>query len=193
VNHVNRLCTIVFATVAIVAAVVLPAHADDDVATKAPLCGACHGQAGTPINAVTPVIWGQESNYLYKELHDFHSGDRNNATMSPLVKDITLPDLRALADYFAAKNWPAQPATNPAAAAPDAIASKIEMCKACHQKNFEGGLPAPRLAGMSADYLLSAMNNFADGARTNNLDMPGFMKALSAGDREAIAKYLSGL
>jgi cytochrome c553 len=37
------------------------------------------------------------------------------------------------------------------------------------------------------------MNNFADGKRTNNLDMPGFMKALSESDREAIAHYLSAM
>jgi len=67
------------------------------------------------------------------------------------------------------------------------------MCKACHQPHFEGGAPAPRLAGLSYEYLLSAMNAFADGQRTNNLDMPGFMKALSESDRYAIAKYLAGL
>jgi cytochrome c553 len=37
------------------------------------------------------------------------------------------------------------------------------------------------------------MNAFADGQRTNTLDMPGFMKALSESDRYAIAKYLAGL
>lgn len=170
-----------------------PARAADDVASKAEVCSACHGQNGTPVNTVTPIIWGQQSNYLYKQLHDFHSGARVNATMSPLVKDIALPDLRQLADYFAAKTWPAAPAANAAAVPPDAIAGKIEMCKACHQAHFEGGAPAPRLAGLSYEYLLSAMNNFADGERTNNLDMPGFMKALSESDRETIAKYLAGL
>jgi cytochrome c553 len=169
------------------------ARAAEDVANKAEVCGACHGQAGTPVNTETPIIWGQQSNYLYKELHDFHSGARVNATMSPLVKDIALPDLRQLADYFAAKPWPAAPSVNSAAAPPAAIATKIEMCKACHQPHFEGGAPAPRLAGLSSEYLLSAMNNFADGSRTNNLDMPGFMKALSESEREAIAKYLAGL
>jgi cytochrome c553 len=170
-----------------------PTRAADDVAAKAQVCGACHGQSGTPINAVTPVIWGQESNYLYKELHDFHSGQRSNATMTPVAQPIALPDLRTLADYFAAKTWPAAAGANPAAAPPAPIAAKIEMCKACHQAHFEGGAPAPRLAGLSHDYLLSAMNAFADGTRTNNLDMPGFMKALSDGDRDAIAQYLSGL
>jgi cytochrome c553 len=67
------------------------------------------------------------------------------------------------------------------------------MCRACHQPNFEGGPPAPRLAGLSSDYLAGAMHAFADGQRTNNLDMPGFMKALTESDRNAMAHYLSGL
>jgi cytochrome c553 len=168
----------------------VPAVAADDVASKAEVCSACHGGNGTPINTATPIIWGQQSNYLYKELHDYHSGARTNATMAPIAQGVELPDLRQLADYFAAKTWPAAPAAAPA---PDAIAGKIEMCKACHQPHFEGGAPAPRLAGLSYEYLRSAMNGFADGQRTNNLDMPGFMKVLSESDRDAIAKYLSGL
>lgn len=167
--------------------------ADGDVAAKAQVCGACHGVNGTPVNAVTPVIWGQDGAYLYKELHDYHSGQRTNATMTSVAQAIDLPDLRALANYFAAKIWPTQAGTNASAAPPEAISGKIEMCKSCHQPHFEGGPPGPRLAGLSRDYLLAAMNGFADGARTNNLDMPGFMKALSASDRDAIAQYLSGL
>ena len=179
-NTSKSLISTVFGAALLCGWAVASAHATDDVAGKAEVCGACHGQNGTPINTVTPIIWGQQSNYLYKELHDFHSGARVNATMSPNVKDIALPDLRQLADYFAAKSWPAAPGANAAAAPPADIAGKIEMCKACHQPHFEGGAPAPRLAGLSSEYLLSAMDDFADGQRTNNLDMPGFMKALSA-------------
>jgi cytochrome c553 len=189
----NRVGAAAFGAAVIFALVAIPARAADEIAGKAAVCAACHGQNGVPINAATPVIWGQESNYLYKELHDFHSGDRSNATMTPVVQPIALPELRQLADYFATKRWPAAPGANPAAAPPADIAAKIEMCKACHQQHFEGGAPGPRLAGLSHDYLLSAMNEFADGQRRNNLDMPGFMKALSASDRETIAKYLSGL
>ena len=67
------------------------------------------------------------------------------------------------------------------------------MCKACHQPNFEGGAPAPRLAGFSYDYLLLRHECLRRRQRSNNLDMPGFMKALSKSDRDAIAKYLAGL
>ena len=177
------------AVVALLAAVT-PARADDDVAAKAQACNACHGQNGVPIDPKTmPIIWGQQANYLYKELHDFHSGDRTSPIMAPLVKPFTLPQLRELANYFAAKPWPAATPPAPAPAPPEGIA----MCKACHQPNFEGGEPAPRLAGLSYDYLAAAMRAFADDQRTNNGDMPKFMKALTESQRDAIARYLSAL
>ena len=69
----------------------------------------------------------------------------------------------------------------------------LTVCRMCQQPNFEGGLPAPRLAGQSYDYLLSAMNNFADGTRDNNADMVKLMQATTPAQRETIARYLSSL
>ena len=39
-------------------------------------------------------------------------------------------------------------------------------------------MPAPRLAGLSYEYLVASMRAFAKDQRTNNLDMPKFMQAL---------------
>jgi cytochrome c553 len=182
------------AVIAISALAASSARAQDDVAAKALACSTCHGVNGAPISATFPVIWGQQSNYLYKELHDFHSGDRKNPVMAPLVQSISLDELRAISNYIAAKPWPTKQADGGAATAPpEAIVAKMQVCKSCHQANFEGGAPAPRLAGLSYEYLRSAMNAFADGKRTNNLDMPGFMKALTASERDAMAKYIAGL
>jgi cytochrome c553 len=197
-NRQFAIAFVVASTVGALASIAVPARADDDaVVAKAQACATCHGQNGTPISANFPIIWGQQGNYLYKELHDFHSGDRKNPIMAPLVQGTSLDELRALANYLAAKPWPGKQTASTAAPSPappsDAIAAKIQTCKACHQANFEGGAPAPRLAGLSAEYLTSAMNAFANGTRTNNLDMPGFMKALTQSEREAIAKYLAGL
>jgi cytochrome c553 len=173
---------------AIVAALGCVPAAAQDVPALAETCAGCHGQNGTPINSATPVIWGQQSSYLYKQLHNYKSGERDNAVMAAIVKDISLQDLRKLANHFAAKSWPAAHAAS-AAADPAGVA----MCRACHMQGFEGGPPAPRLAGLSYEYLVAAMRSFADGGRTNNLDMPGFMAALSEHDRDAIARYLAGL
>ena len=186
----NRQFLTLCGVVGIFAAMAAPASAADDIEARVQVCAACHGANGVPADPkTTPIIWGQQSNYLYKELHDYKSGDRKSPIMAPMVADISLPDLRQLANYFAAKPWPAKQAGGAAGTPPNGIA----QCQPCHQPNFEGGAPAPRLAGLSYDYLAREMNNFADGTRTNNGDMPGFMKALSKDDRDAMAKYLAGL
>src|SRR5207302_8349128 len=98
-------------------------------------------------------------------------------------------DLRKLAAYFAGKKWPAKKA----AAKPPAAPKSIAQCQACHQPDFKGGPPAPRLAGLSYEYLVQEMREFAADERTNNLDMPKFMRMLTERERNAIARYLSAL
>jgi cytochrome c553 len=166
----------------------IPAYAADDIEAKVQLCAACHGEKGVPADPKTiPIIWGQQQSYLVKQLHDFRSGDRDSPIMSPIAKSLAQDDLRKIAAYFAAKSWPAQPAA--ASAPPNGLA----QCQPCHQRNFEGGPPAPRLAGLSFEYLVAAMRSFATDERTNNGDMPKFMQALTDSERDAMARYLSAL
>jgi cytochrome c553 len=169
---------------------VVPAYAADDIEAKVQVCAACHGQNGVPTDPkTTPVIWGQQQSYLVKQLHDYRSGDRDNSIMSPIAKGLAQEDLRKIAAYFAAKGWPAQNSAAASASPPDGIA----QCRPCHQPNFEGGPPAPRLAGLSYEYLVAAMRSFAAGDRRNNGDMPKFMHALTDSERDAMARYLSAL
>ena len=99
----KHVCFVVGVVAVIGALAARPAKAADDIASKAQACAACHGENGVPTSAVTPVIWGQQSYYLYKDLHDYHSGALDNPVMSPLAKGFTLAQLRRFADYFAAK------------------------------------------------------------------------------------------
>ena len=169
---------------------VAPAHAADEIEAKAQPCAACHGAKGVPTDPKTiPVIWGQEQSYLMKQLRDFRNGERPSAVMTPIAKDLAEPDLRKIAAHFAAKTWPARSAPAKPPSAPKGIA----QCQACHQPNFQGGMPAPRLAGLSYEYLVQEMREFAKGERTNNLDMPMFMRMLTESERNAIARYLSAL
>ena len=169
---------------------VLPAHAADDIEAKAQACAACHGANGVPTDPKTiPIIWGQQQSYLVKQLRDYRNGERDNPIMSPIAKGLAQEDLRKIAAYFAAKSWPAQRA----AAAPAPPPNGIAQCQPCHQPNFEGGPPAPRLAGLSYEYLAATMRDFATEERGNNGDMPKFMQMLTESEREAIARYLSAL
>jgi cytochrome c553 len=181
-----RISTIAGA-VTILAILALPAAADE-LEDSLQTCNACHGQNGEPIAPIIPIIWGQQESYLVKQIHDYKSKDRDNPIMSPLTESIKQPDIRKVAKYFAAKTWPARHATA-AASQPDGMA----ICKVCHQENFQGGLPAPRIAGQSYEYLLGAMNGFADEQRTNSVDMMKLMKALTPAQRQDMARYLSTL
>jgi cytochrome c553 len=177
---------------AMLALVAAPANAADELEARLQTCNACHGQNGQPIDKSIPIIWGQTTAYLVKQLHDYRSEDRANPVMSPLAGTIKPEEWRKVAAYFTTRQWPAKQASSSPPPTPPA-AEKIAVCRVCHQQNFEGGLPAPRLAGQSYEYLVAAMRSFADDQRTNSADMATLMKMLSAEDRDAIARYLSAL
>ncbi|MFL6798947.1 MAG: c-type cytochrome [Xanthobacteraceae bacterium] len=182
------LATVFGAAIAVTTAA--PGHAADDIEAKAQVCAACHGQDGVPADPKTvPIIWGQEPAYLFKQMRNYRNGERNHPIMSPIAKSIAEEDLRKITSYFAAKTWPVQRAAAPSSAPPKGIA----QCQPCHQQNFQGGPPAPRLAGLSYEYLVASMHGFAVDERTNNGDMPKFMQMLSESERDAIARYLSQL
>jgi cytochrome c553 len=186
----TRLFSTIFGAGISFAVAAVAAQAADDIEAKAQMCAACHGQNGVPTDPKTiPIIWGQQQSYLVKQLHDYRSGDRDNPIMSPIAKGLAQDDLRKIAAYFAAKSWPAQQATAAPASPPNGIA----QCQPCHQPKFEGGPPAPRLAGLSYEYLVASMRSFATDERTNNGDMPKFMQALTDSERDAMARYLSAL
>jgi len=153
------------------------------------VCNTCHGDNGVPRSAATPVIWGLQENYLVKQLHDFQSGTRDNDVMTWMSTALTQEEVTAAAAYFAKKNWPAKSAS----AAPASAPATVAVCQICHQQNFVGGLPAPRLAGQTYEYLVEAMRRYADRERTNSADMMNIMAAMSPADREAMARYISGL
>lgn len=196
-NHFS----IVFAVVAVLA---MPANAvertaavsqdiasagERDYGAKLLVCATCHGARGVPQNPTIPVIWGQQENYLQKQLHDFGSGDRAFEAMAWMAAMLSPSEMASAAAYFAKKSWPARSAGSTSASPPALVA----VCQVCHQQNFVGGLPAPRLAGQSYEYLLEAMRRYAEGERTNSSDMTNIMQALSPAEREAMARYISGL
>jgi cytochrome c553 len=185
-----RSVSAIFGAAVSFALAVLPAYAADDIEAKAQACAACHGANGVPTDPKTiPIIWGQQQSYLVKQLHDYRSGDREDPIMSPIAKQLAQEDLRKIAAYFAAKSWPVQSAAAAMVSPPQGIA----QCQPCHQPNFEGGPPAPRLAGLSYEYLAATMRDFATEERGNNGDMPKFMQALTDRERDAMARYLSAL
>ena len=68
-------------------------------ATLAQRCAICHGPQGsaTPTRRISP---GNMPAVIYKELHDFKSGARVNAVMTPFAANISDQDMLDLAAYY---------------------------------------------------------------------------------------------
>ncbi len=170
------------------------AHADD-IAQKAAICSACHGENGTPIDASIPSIWGQNEGYIYIELKDMKKGARKNEQMAEIVKDMSREDMLALAAYFAAKPWPnlQQPRAPKGDLAHFDSMANSAGCTGCHQAGYIGAGTQPRLAGQSSAYLERTMLDFRSGARANNSWMTDLLKTYSPEDVAQMARVLAGL
>src|SRR6202008_3175123 len=106
----DRFPKFIGALVIAAAALAGPAQAQNALEAKLQVCGAWHGQNGEPINVTTPIIWGQLTNFLVKQLHDYRAGDRDNPIMRGMAQTLTQEELRPAAMYFTAKMWPAKKA-----------------------------------------------------------------------------------
>ena len=64
-------------------------------------CAACHGDKGLS-QQTYPALAGQTPEAIYKQLHDYRTGARVNAQMTPVAQALAVTDLANVAAYFAA-------------------------------------------------------------------------------------------
>jgi cytochrome c553 len=191
----NNYVSTVFGVLGVLAALTFPAtpgnaaEAQTVLGGKLVVCGVCHGVNGLPKLEGVPIIWSLQENYILKQLRDFQRGDRASDTMKKVAITLTEEELGPTAAYFATKQWP-EPAKNASSSSPPPT---MAVCEACHQQKLVGSVAAPRLAGQKYDYLVESMRRFAEGQRKNSPEMSSIMQAISASDREAMARYISGL
>lgn len=87
--------TVSSAAAALVLALARTASASaQDIAAKAVLCDACHGEKGIPSDSTMPVIWGQHQAYLARQIGEFKLGTRTNEPMLALICDMPDAELR---------------------------------------------------------------------------------------------------
>jgi len=165
------------------------------IAEKVEVCEGCHGQDGKPIDKTIPVIWGQQTGYIYIQLRDFKRGDRKNETMQPIASSFDKEDMLAIAEYFSKKPWPdlGQPRA-PKDVSERAVGAEHSVgCTGCHLDRFQGDGTVPRLAGQSREYLTKTIADFRTRARGNNPGMTDLMLATPPDDLAALSEYLAGL
>ena len=67
---------------------------------KSATCVACHGPAGVSTVPMYPNLAGQHATYIVSQLKAFKSGERKNASMSPMAKPLSEKDMEDLAAYY---------------------------------------------------------------------------------------------
>ncbi|WP_322104210.1 c-type cytochrome [Paraburkholderia sp. J41] len=162
-------------------------------ATLSLRCTMCHGPRGLSM-ANSPNLAGQYATVVYKELHDFQTGARQNAVMSPMARDLSDQDMRDLAAYYASIPPIARVRGNaPAIVAFGAPMRNIPACGACHG-NVDSKVGSPWLDGLPALYTKSQLAAFASGTRHNDISeqMRNIARNMTPDEIDAAAAWYAG-
>jgi cytochrome c553 len=167
------------------------------------VCYFCHGLDGRGLLPRYPVLAGQHTDYLIKQLTRFTSGAREHFIMNDITSRLTPQDVRDVAAYMNAQVPQKETTHKPAPPVAEAIFQKgkpadgVPACQTCHGPRGAGqaALLFPRLAGQHPEYLVTQLKAFQNGERNvepGNL-MHDITLKLSDQEIEALANYLAGL
>lgn len=178
----------------------LPVHAAPS-ATLMQRCAACHGATGnTTAAALYPNLAGQSAAYIELQLNNFRNGERPHAQMRAVAEQLTGPEMRELAAFYAAQ--PAKPQASADAALErqgrqvfeHGSAGGAPACASCHGPQGHGQEPFPRIASQPAGYTLEQLKVYRDAPKFNNplaTAMKEVAVKLSDADMRAVAAYLA--
>lgn len=165
-----------------------------EIADTVELCASCHGPDGIPTVEKAPIIWGQHMFTILTQLKDYRAERRSNPIMTPIAKDLSDEQMKALATYFAALPWPEH--REAAGEADIARAQALEVagqCAECHLKGYLGVSQTPRAGRQKADYTEQTLRDFRDGVRKNSPPMAAIVRDYSDEDIAAMSRYLGSL
>jgi len=74
-------------------------------------CVACHGEAGSSVMPVPPVLSGQHQDYLKSALEQYQEGARSGTVMSAFAATLSEDDIEAVTLYYASQRGLFTPAT----------------------------------------------------------------------------------
>jgi len=170
---------------------------------KTMVCAGCHAADGNSVIPVNPKLAGQGEKYLVKQLLDFKSGARENATMAPMANMLSDEDVNNVAAYYASQTVQHNAVAEEYIELGQSLYRggdsdrDIPACIACHGASGKGMESAsfPAVGGQTAAYTKSQLEAFRSGARNNDANniMRDVTAKMSDAQIEALAHYLVGL
>lgn len=169
-------------------------------------CERCHGTEGFSSDPIVPNLAGLDKLTIWKQLNDFRSGKRDSRLMQAIAAALSVNDYADLAAYFSmlptyadpqdTRTFP-QPLPRSAGAAEAARLivggdgkRGIPPCQACHGPiGHKTG--APSLMTQNSAYIQEELEEFAQGRRTNDINMPmrSIASLLTEEERQEVATY----
>ncbi len=175
---------------------------ENGAAIASRVCSACHGIDGVSTDPQFPHMAGQSAYAIYKQLHDYKNGARENEMMASFVKDLDDDQMADVAAYFAALTKGALDPANPQTDDPEThrlveygyTERGLPACASCHGAHAGGPIDTPTLSGQRLEYLTGQMEAFAKGQRRNDVfaRMRGIAAKLRQDEIEKLADYYSG-
>ena len=165
-------------------------------------CNTCHGDNGISKIAGIPSLAGQLSTYLYKQLQDYSTENRQHVIMSALAKNLSKQDAADLSVWFASLS-PSSQTTKASAVdkAQDLVKNGsneriMPPCEVCHGGRGQGQqIDVPALSGQNAEYLSATLLAFREGSRHNDIYSRMRLIAETLTDKEIneLGNYYQGL
>ena len=176
-------------------------------------CMGCHGPTGNSFLPNFPALAGQPSSYIVKQIQDFKTAGRHNATMTGFALGINEADLNHIGAFYESqvktpviKNIP-HLKTDAEKTALLTLGKKLydngnadtgqAACFVCHGSNGDAlvDLGVPVLANQHPRYLISTLKEFKNRKRTNDGErvMRRIIDTMSDEQIEAVAYYSSYL
>jgi cytochrome c553 len=169
-------------------------------------CNHCHGEEGFSAVPVFPNLAGADRLSFWKQMEDFRSGKRISPVMQVQAAGLSTRDSADLAAYYSmlptardpqdSRSFP-QTMQDPSLAT---IAIRLILfgdgqrgippCQSCHGPvSYVNG--APLLAIQNESYLQDQLEHFANGYRSNdiNVRMRSIARQLTAQEKTAVSEY----
>ncbi|WP_325059962.1 c-type cytochrome [Vitreimonas sp.] len=157
-------------------------------------CFTCHGLEGEG-SGFAPRLAGLDAGYLAKQLDDYAREFRPDDEMTPIAKQMSDADRRAVSLYYASLRYeaPAITAPPPAIYLHGDLSRGVLACARCHGDNAAGRGPGyPAIHAQPAEYTAEQLRRWRRGKRRNDgADIMGrIARGLSEQEIEALADYL---
>jgi len=170
---------------------------------KSAACAGCHGMDGNSPAPTFPKLAGQGEAYMVKQLQDFKSGKRTDATMNAMAAPLSDADMADIAAFYASQTGSTGTAAEDQVELGQTIyragnaASGVAACAACHGPTGVGNPQAkfPKLNGQHADYTAAQLNKFRKSERDNDAGsmMRGVAGKMTDAEIAAVSQYIQGL